>query len=175
MRQRFGWRMREGLRSPGHRANHPSMTRDAGSSTVSAVRVVGRPFAKGTSGNLSGRPRASFDFAAAARGHTPEVLAMFLRSLHSNNWRERHSAGMVLLDRALGKPTQPISGEDGQPITLLHLVAVREVGEAIIAELAARQSSATIDGQLNGGPNGSDGAAAEVPVGLVDLSMPASE
>lgn len=102
---------------------------------------------------------------------------MFLRSLHSNNWRERHSAGMVLLDRALGKPTQPISGEDGQPVTLLHLVAVREVGERIIAELVARQSSsATIDGQpVNGGTGGSDGTATEVPAGLVDLSVPASE
>jgi hypothetical protein len=101
---------------------------------------------------------------------------MFLRSLHSDSWRERHSAGTVLLDRALGKPTQPISGEDGQPVTLLHLVAVREVGERIIAELVARQSSATIAGQpVNGGTGSSDGMAVEVPAGLVDLSVPAPE
>jgi hypothetical protein len=101
---------------------------------------------------------------------------MFLRSLKSANWRERHSAGTVLLDRALGKPTLPISGEDGAPVTLLHLVAVREVGERIIAELVARQqSSATIDGQPVNGGTGSDGTAVEVPAGLVDLSVPASE
>src|SRR5215472_12763879 len=110
------------------------MTRDAGSSTVSAARIVGRPFAKGASGNPSGRPRASFDFAAAAREHTPEVLPMFLKSLRSSNWRERHSAGTVLLDRALGKATQPVVGADGGSVAIMHLVAVREIGEKLMLQ-----------------------------------------
>jgi hypothetical protein len=95
---------------------------------------------------------------------------MFLKSLRSNNWRERHSAGTVLLDRALGKPTQPIVGEDGQSVTFLHLVAMREVGERVIAETVQRQSSPGIDDQL---ANGGDGAGP--PELLIDLASPASE
>src|SRR5215472_8306708 len=113
------------------------MSGNAHSSTASVGRAVGRPFAKGRSGNPAGRPRATFDFTSAAKAHTPEVLAMFLRSLKSANWRERHSAGVVLLDRAFGKPVQQLTGEDGQPVSFLHLFAVREVGERVIAELAA--------------------------------------
>src|SRR6516162_1391079 len=86
--------------------------------------VTGRGFRPGQSGNVSGRPRASFDFSAAAREHAPEVLSMFLTSIRSRNWRERHSAGVVLLDRAFGRPVQQLTGEDGQPVSFLHLFAV---------------------------------------------------
>jgi hypothetical protein len=145
----------------------------------SGTSVAERPwlFKKGRSGNPGGRPRDAFDFAAAARKYAPEYLQVLLRSLKSDNWRERHSALSLLMDRAFGKPTQQIASEDGSPITLLHLCAVREVGERIIAELVARQSSsATIDGQsMNGGTGSSDGTAVEVPAGLIDLSVPALE
>lgn len=96
---------------------------------------------------------------------------MFLRSLGSRDWRERHSAGTVLLDRALGKPTQPITGPDGGSVTLLHLFAMREIGERVIAEL----QSAIVNGsvpQVNGG----NGAAIDAaPASFTDLSVPASE
>jgi hypothetical protein len=91
------------------------------------------------------------------------VLEMFLKSLRSSNWRERHSAGTVLLDRALGRPVQQLTGEDGGPITIMHLVAMREIGEAIIASLASPQAV------INGG------AAAEIPAELSDLGAPATE
>jgi hypothetical protein len=106
------------------------------------------------SGNLSGRPRVSFDFSAAAREHTPEVLAMFLKSLRSSNRRERYSAGTVLLDRALGKPTQPVVGADGDSVAFMHLVAVREIGEKVIAELMLQQTSKVIDSQSASGREG---------------------
>jgi hypothetical protein len=97
---------------------------------------------------------------------------MFLKSLRSNNWRERHSAGTVLLDRALGKATQPIVGADGGSVAFMHLVAVREIGEKVIADLL-QQSSTTIDGQP---VNGGDGAkVAGAPASLVDLGTPAAE
>jgi hypothetical protein len=94
---------------------------------------------------------------------------MFLTSIRSRNWRERHSAGVVLLDRAFGRPVQQLTGEDGQPVSFLHLFAVREIGEKVIAELAARTTGTTIDGQA------SDGTAVKPPSGLVNLSEPASE
>jgi hypothetical protein len=94
---------------------------------------------------------------------------MFLKSLRSSNWRERHSAGTVLLDRALGKATQPVVGADGGSVAFMHLVAVREIGE----KLMLQQSSKVIDGQP---ANGSDGAkVVGPPASLVDLDAPASE
>jgi hypothetical protein len=75
---------------------------------------------------------------------------------------------LVVRARALGKPTQPISGEDGQPITFMHLVAMREIGEAIFAELVTRQSGTIIDSRVNG-----DGAVP--PEAMTDLGAPASE
>jgi hypothetical protein len=89
---------------------------------------------------------------------------MFLRSLKSANWRERHSAGTVLLDRAFGRPVQQLTGEDGNPITIMHLVAMREIGEAIIASLASPQAV------INGGT-----AAEMPPAELSDLGAPATE
>jgi hypothetical protein len=38
-------------------------------------------------------------------------------------------------------------------------------GERIIAELMARQTNTTLDGQVNGGIEGRDGMAVEVPPG----------
>jgi hypothetical protein len=100
---------------------------------------------------------------------------MFLKSLRSSNWRERHSAGTVLLDRALGKPAQPVTGEDGQPITFLHLVAVREAGEKVVAELTAEQSRDVIDRPA---PLLDDGGGAVIEArsdSVIDLSVPAAE
>jgi hypothetical protein len=90
---------------------------------------------------------------------------MFLRSLKS----ERHSAGTVLLDRAFGKPVQAVTGPDGEPVSLLHLFAVRETGLRVIEEIMQRQSSPIIEGQANGG------VVASPPGSLSDLAEPATE
>jgi hypothetical protein len=68
---------------------------------------------------------------------------------------------------------QPITGPDGGSLTFLHLVAVREIGERVIAELVVQQSAG-----INGHPvNGGNDVAidASPPVSLTDLSLPASE
>jgi hypothetical protein len=49
------------------------------------------------------------------------------KSLRSSNWRERHPAGAVLLDRALGKATQPVVGADDESVADMHPVAVRKI------------------------------------------------
>jgi hypothetical protein len=131
--------------------------------------VTGKGFRPGQSGNPNGKPRALLDFSAAAREHAPEYLQVLLKSLKSSNWRERHSALGMLLDRSFGKPVQQFTGEDGQPVSFLHLFAVREVGERVIAELAARTTGKVIDYQAT------DGTAAKPPTGLIDLSEPATE
>jgi hypothetical protein len=62
------------------------------------------------------------------------------------------------------EPVQQLTGEDGQPVSFLHLFAVREVGERMIAELAARTTGTVIDG-----------TAAQPPAELADLGAPATE
>ena len=125
------------------------------------MRVIGRPFAKGASGNPGGRPRSSFDFSAAAREYAPEYLAVLLTSLKSNNWRERHSALAMLMDRAFGKTPMEITGQDRTSVALLHLAAARTISEELRATLVQR----TIEGQDNGKPE---------PVAL-DFSTPPLE
>jgi hypothetical protein len=96
---------------------------------------------------------------------------MLDKSLQSGAWREKHSAASVLLSYGFGKPVQPIVGEDGGSLTLLHLVAVKATGERIIAELTAPRT--VIDGRANGD---GDGVTIEaVPASLTDLSAPATE
>jgi hypothetical protein len=131
--------------------------------------VTGKGFRPGQSGNPNGTSRALLDFSAAAREHAPEYLQALLKSLKSSNWRERHSALGMLLDRSFGKPVQQLTGADGQPVSFLHLFAVREVGERVIAELMTRQNSAVIDGHAT------DGTAVKPPTDLVNLSEPATE
>lgn len=142
------------------------MSEDAERSTDSAVRIVGRPFPKGTSGCPGGRSRASYDFSAEARKHAPEYLQVLLRSLKSRSWRERHSAVSLLMDRAFGKAPMTINGMDGASLTVLHLTATIEAGEKILAELA-RQQNPIIDGQSD--------AVIEAPAAVGDLSIPARE
>jgi hypothetical protein len=108
------------------------------------------------------------DFSTAAREHAPEYLAVLLKSLKSNNWKERHSALSMLLDRAFGKPNQPITGPDGGSLTFLHLVAMKEVGERIVAELVVQQSGAVAHSAHGG--NGE-----QPPDAVVDLGAPARE
>jgi hypothetical protein len=51
--------------------------------------------------------------------------------------KEAVPAAVALLNRGWGLPTQPITGEGPQPITVMHLVAAREVSEEIQRALEA--------------------------------------
>jgi hypothetical protein len=68
----------------------------------------------------------------------------------------------MLLDRAFGKAPQMITGPDGNAVTFLHLVAMREIGELVTG-------SAVIDGQAN------DSTMVAPPAELADLGAPAPE
>jgi hypothetical protein len=129
--------------------------------------VTGKGFQPGRSGNPHGKPRALLDFSTAAREHAPEYLQVLLKSLRSSNWKERHSALSMLLDRAFGKPTQVVTGADGAPITFLHLTAMTEIGERVLLELAQQRNPVIDSHPVNGG--------ATPPDSLVDLSSPATE
>src|SRR3954451_16114282 len=80
-------------------------------------RGPGKPFAKGSSPNPGGRPRAAQDLQELARTHTPAAIAALVDALSSP--RERVAAATALLDRAWGKPTQHVGGDpDGNALMI---------------------------------------------------------
>ena len=97
-------------------------------------RVLGRPFQKGQSGNPGGRNRTA-DVAALARQHTAAAIEALVAALKDP--KTRVPAAVALLNRGHGLPVQPITGEGPQSITIMHLVAAREVSEEIQRALEA--------------------------------------
>jgi hypothetical protein len=73
-------------------------------------RGPGQPFPRGVSGNPGGRPKALADVQELARTYTPAAIKALGDALSSP--RERVAAATALLDRAWGKPTAHIAGDD---------------------------------------------------------------
>lgn len=69
------------------------------------------------SGRKAGQPNhATADVKALARGYGPEVIEGFAKIFREGESEQaRIAAGKELLDRAYGKATQPIAGDDDMP------------------------------------------------------------
>jgi hypothetical protein len=80
------------------------------------------PFAKGQSGNPGGRPKGLLEVQEAARAHTADALATLARIAADTAAppAAQIAAANALLDRAWGRPTQPVEGSGG--VTLLDLI-----------------------------------------------------
>jgi hypothetical protein len=80
-------------------------------------RVIGRPFPRGTTGNPRGRPRIPPDVRAVAKAQSQAALLALADVLRRGNpAAARVSAATAILDRAWGKPMQPLehAGPDGE-------------------------------------------------------------
>jgi|SRR5215831_18841259 len=117
----------------------------------------------GQSGNPSGRPKSDVDLPAICRGHTLAAVNVLVECLQDPDKRISLAAARELLDRGHGRPVQPVAGEvNGQlNVTLLHLVAAREVSAQITALMGENREQA---------PPVIEGDASPV-----DLSSPALE
>jgi hypothetical protein len=79
-------------------------------------RATSTSFKPGQSGNPGGVSKASRHVKELAQQHTAEAIAALVAAL--KNKGERVPAAQALLDRGWGKPSQPIAGEDGNPIAV---------------------------------------------------------
>jgi hypothetical protein len=80
------------------------------------------PFAKGQSGNPGGRPKGLLEVQEAARAHTAGALGTLARICGDSTAppAAQVAAANSLLDRAWGRPTQPVEGSGR--VTLLDLI-----------------------------------------------------
>lgn len=76
----------------------------------------GRPFAKGESGNPGGMPKAIAEVRRQLRELLPEATETLRKLLKDESGKVRIMAVREVYDRTMGKPAQPITGEDGKPI-----------------------------------------------------------
>lgn len=83
-------------------------------------------FEPGKSGNPGGRPRLPAEVREMARGYTEQCIRKAGSLIEHKDPNVSLKALTFLMDRAWGKPTQPISGDDDGP-PLKNLVEVRFV------------------------------------------------
>lgn len=76
------------------------------------------PFKKGQSGNPHGRPAGYHSFKERAQVFVDAEGVEGLFVMARGEGEDRRFALKLLLEYAYGKPTQPISGQDGKPITI---------------------------------------------------------
>jgi hypothetical protein len=116
-------------------------------------------FKPGQSGNPGGRPKAEREVIELAREASPRAIGRLIELIDDKDGRIAAAAANSVLDRAFGKPTQPISGDEDKPP--VGVAPVTPTVEAL-AKLSADDSAAirSILGRAAGRP-GSNGAAAK--------------
>lgn len=88
----------------------------ANSAKTAKKRGPGRPFAKGQSGNPSGRPKIPKDVKEMLKAAAPDAAKLLIDTINDSEAPRalRLEAAKTLLDRVYGKATQPIEGVDNK-------------------------------------------------------------
>jgi hypothetical protein len=104
----------------------------------------------GQSGNPAGRPKTVDDVSAIARSYGREALERVVTAMRNPDDKIAVPAAIALWDRGYGKPNIRVETGGPQSITVLHLVAAREVSEEIQRALEAANGTTpppTIDAE----------------------------
>ena len=84
-----------------------------GGERMPAKRTETGRFAKGSSGNPSGRPKIDAEIKEMLRGATPKAVQLLIQTVDDQEapLKLRLDAAGTILDRVYGKPTQPIDAD----------------------------------------------------------------
>lgn len=114
-------------------------------------------FQKGQSGNPGGRKPVAPEVKELARQHAPEAMRKLVELVGHSDPRVARAAAVDVLDRAYGKPTQPIAGDDdAPPIGIEQRPSVEALAKLSPKD---REAIRTILGRAIGGPE-ADGQGA---------------
>lgn len=116
------------------------MSKRAENSTKSSKRgVVGRPFAKGQSGNPGGRKPIPDDVKAIfSDANTVAVAEALYKTAIDRDHSDHVRAAVAFLDRKFGKAIQPITGANGGAIPIeIQGMSNEELAVAAAAVLKA--------------------------------------
>lgn len=116
-------------------ASAPALASDQG-----GIRSNAGKFQPGRSGNPGGRPKEHAEVKEMARAHTAAAIERLAFWLMSDEPKASIAAATALLDRAWGKATQAISGEDGKPIDI-NLNVVRAGIAGKLARIAGASAA----------------------------------
>lgn len=107
-------------------------------------------WAPGKSGNPGGRPKAEREVIDLAREASPRAIGRLIELVDSADERVSIAAANSVLERAFGKPTQPLSGDVDNPL----IPATPSV--EVLAKLTAEQRAElrAIVGSIAGEPEG---------------------
>lgn len=61
------------------------------------------------------------EIRAAAKKHSPAALKVLVKALKSKDEKLKLTAAGMILDRAWGKPAQPMTGEDGKGPAIVRI------------------------------------------------------
>lgn len=91
-------------------------------------RVIGRPFQPGQSGNPNGRPKSrpfkdALERALKAAGADKDLLDSVAAALVAKASDGDVPAIKEIADRLDGKVTQPIGGDEDNPLNVIHKIA----------------------------------------------------
>ena len=115
-------------RKPTHRAREKS-PKKIGAPKI--PRAADGKFLKGASGNPSGRPVIAHEVRECAAAHSIEAL---LKTVHIMRTSKDHStvlaAARTIIDRAVGKPMQPIAGAHGASLVTINTGVITSTADA---------------------------------------------
>lgn len=106
----------------------------AAKSTKTTKKVPGRPFAKGQSGNPSGRPKANPEVKEILKAASPDAARKLVALVGSRTEKIALAAATEILDRTMGRPetTGRLQVEHSGSLSLQA-----EVRAALLERLAA--------------------------------------
>jgi len=81
-------------------------------------------YQKGQSGNPGGRPKVVAEVRELAQSHCRAAVERLVELMADPDGRIAVAACNALLDRGMGKPAQPLTGEDGGPMQVESAVRI---------------------------------------------------